>query len=299
LPAAAHAPCTYYSAHDLAPRAVEHARPPPRGGTRGKGLRASPSHCAVSRTRRVCLATTHKGLGPYVPSGPRGAWAIWTLWALDHMDHMDHILRAQVLEHIGPPSVIILAVSPANADLANSDALQLARMVDPEGERTIGACVSSGPGSGCGCLVVGAVLRCARMVGPEGERTVGARLCSGYGSECECSVVGADAQLLVQCSGAHAWLARRVRVPLVRACAVGVGLGADAQLWVPCSRAHACSNGCPCVLVQHAWVWGCGCGCDAHACAECACACTCKQGCMGAGTAAKGGQTTSSVTVAL
>eukprot|EP00983_Pelagomonas_calceolata_P111524 1159792-Pelagomonas_calceolata.AAC.8 len=44
----------------------------------------------------------------------------------------------QVLDHIGPPSVIILAVSPANADLANSDALQLARMVDPEGERTIG-----------------------------------------------------------------------------------------------------------------------------------------------------------------
>lgn len=44
----------------------------------------------------------------------------------------------QVLDHISPPSVIILAVSPANADLANSDALQLARMVDPVGERTIG-----------------------------------------------------------------------------------------------------------------------------------------------------------------
>ena len=36
--------------------------------------------------------------------------------------------------------VIILAVSPANTDLANSDALQLARMVDPEGLRTIGRC---------------------------------------------------------------------------------------------------------------------------------------------------------------
>ena len=36
------------------------------------------------------------------------------------------------------PTTIILAVSPANADLANSDALQLARMVDPEGARTIG-----------------------------------------------------------------------------------------------------------------------------------------------------------------
>lgn len=33
---------------------------------------------------------------------------------------------------------IILAVTPANTDLANSDGLKLARQVDPEGKRTIG-----------------------------------------------------------------------------------------------------------------------------------------------------------------
>ena len=33
---------------------------------------------------------------------------------------------------------IILAVTPANIDLANSDALKLARKVDPDGKRTIG-----------------------------------------------------------------------------------------------------------------------------------------------------------------
>jgi dynamin 1-like protein len=33
---------------------------------------------------------------------------------------------------------VILAVSPANADLANSDSLKLARSVDPQGRRTIG-----------------------------------------------------------------------------------------------------------------------------------------------------------------
>lgn len=33
---------------------------------------------------------------------------------------------------------IILAVSPANADLATSDALRMSREVDPAGERTIG-----------------------------------------------------------------------------------------------------------------------------------------------------------------
>lgn len=36
-------------------------------------------------------------------------------------------------------NTIILAVSPANADLATSDALNIARRVDPAGERTIGA----------------------------------------------------------------------------------------------------------------------------------------------------------------
>lgn len=36
-----------------------------------------------------------------------------------------------------------MQVSPANADLANSDAIQLAREVDPEGLRTIGAAVGS------------------------------------------------------------------------------------------------------------------------------------------------------------
>jgi hypothetical protein len=35
-------------------------------------------------------------------------------------------------------NAIILAVSPANADLATSDALRLAKEVDPLGERTIG-----------------------------------------------------------------------------------------------------------------------------------------------------------------
>lgn len=39
---------------------------------------------------------------------------------------------------IEPENVIILAVSPANADLATSDAIRLASAVDPYGERTLG-----------------------------------------------------------------------------------------------------------------------------------------------------------------
>ena len=41
-------------------------------------------------------------------------------------------------KYIEPTNVIILAVSPANADLATSDAIRLASEVDPYGERTIG-----------------------------------------------------------------------------------------------------------------------------------------------------------------
>lgn len=39
---------------------------------------------------------------------------------------------------ISPPNALILALTAANTDLANSDALMMARTVDPDGERTIG-----------------------------------------------------------------------------------------------------------------------------------------------------------------
>eukprot|EP00741_Cyanophora_paradoxa_P020779 tig00021312_g20058.t1 len=47
-------------------------------------------------------------------------------------------IRKLVLEYISQPNVIILAVTSANTDIANSDALQLAREVDPTGQRTLG-----------------------------------------------------------------------------------------------------------------------------------------------------------------
>ena len=47
-------------------------------------------------------------------------------------------IRNMVRQFIENPNSIILAVSAANVDLANSDALNLAREVDPDGLRTIG-----------------------------------------------------------------------------------------------------------------------------------------------------------------
>ena len=43
-----------------------------------------------------------------------------------------------ILDYIREENTIILAVTPANIDLANSDALKLARKVDPDGLRTLG-----------------------------------------------------------------------------------------------------------------------------------------------------------------
>ncbi|RYP44005.1 hypothetical protein DL768_009490 [Monosporascus sp. mg162] len=46
--------------------------------------------------------------------------------------------RTLISEYIAKPNSIILAVSPANVDIVNSEALKLARHVDPLGRRTIG-----------------------------------------------------------------------------------------------------------------------------------------------------------------
>jgi len=42
-------------------------------------------------------------------------------------------IRTMLLEFITPESCLILAITPANSDLANSDALKIAKEVDPQG----------------------------------------------------------------------------------------------------------------------------------------------------------------------
>lgn len=44
-------------------------------------------------------------------------------------------IRTMILSYIKHETCIILAVSPANSDLANSDALQMARIADPSGKQ--------------------------------------------------------------------------------------------------------------------------------------------------------------------
>jgi replication fork clamp-binding protein CrfC len=56
----------------------------------------------------------------------------------DQPENVEEQIRSMCYEFIGNPNAIILAVSAANHDLSNSDGLQLARAVDPDGDRTIG-----------------------------------------------------------------------------------------------------------------------------------------------------------------
>lgn len=56
----------------------------------------------------------------------------------DQPRDIERQIREMLLKQITKPNAIILAVTAANTDLANSDGLKLAREVDPEGQRTIG-----------------------------------------------------------------------------------------------------------------------------------------------------------------
>ncbi|KAJ2583991.1 vacuolar protein sorting-associated protein 1 [Coemansia sp. RSA 1836] len=56
----------------------------------------------------------------------------------DQPKDIERQIREMIMTYITKPNAIILAVTAANTDLANSDGLKLARDVDPDGTRTIG-----------------------------------------------------------------------------------------------------------------------------------------------------------------
>ncbi|NWX40088.1 DYN3 protein, partial [Steatornis caripensis] len=56
----------------------------------------------------------------------------------DQPPDIEQQIRDMIMQFISRENCLILAVTPANTDLANSDALKLAKEVDPQGLRTIG-----------------------------------------------------------------------------------------------------------------------------------------------------------------
>ncbi|KAL1022485.1 hypothetical protein UPYG_G00028350 [Umbra pygmaea] len=56
----------------------------------------------------------------------------------DQPADIEYQVRDIIMQYICQENCLVLAVTPANTDLANSDALKLAKDVDPQGQRTIG-----------------------------------------------------------------------------------------------------------------------------------------------------------------
>ncbi|XP_019202637.1 dynamin-1 isoform X1 [Oreochromis niloticus] len=56
----------------------------------------------------------------------------------DQPPDIEHQIRDMIMQFVTKENCLLLAVSPANSDLANSDALKIAKEVDPQGLRTIG-----------------------------------------------------------------------------------------------------------------------------------------------------------------
>ena len=51
----------------------------------------------------------------------------------DQDKNLPELIHDMVMSFISSENCLILAVTPANTDLANSDALKIARLVDPQG----------------------------------------------------------------------------------------------------------------------------------------------------------------------
>jgi len=90
----------------------------------------------------------------------------------DQPRDIEQQIRAMCLKYITPKNAIILAVTAANTDLANSDGLNLARQVDPDGRHYL-----LGTSSRRGCSADSAA--CARLFhrprarAAPGQRTIG------------------------------------------------------------------------------------------------------------------------------
>lgn len=54
----------------------------------------------------------------------------------DQPRDIEHQIRSMIMQFISNPNAIILSVTAANTDIANSDGVKLAREVDPEGKKS-------------------------------------------------------------------------------------------------------------------------------------------------------------------
>mmetsp|Transcript_16929 Transcript_16929/g.41236 ORF Transcript_16929/g.41236 Transcript_16929/m.41236 type:complete len:722 (-) Transcript_16929:234-2399(-) len=90
-----------------------------------KGISNNPIHLKIYSPRVLALTLVDLPGMTKVPVG-------------DQPENIEEQIHEMLLQFISNPNAIILAVTAANTDIANSDALQLAKAADPYGNRTIG-----------------------------------------------------------------------------------------------------------------------------------------------------------------
>ncbi|RKP21985.1 hypothetical protein ROZALSC1DRAFT_26609, partial [Rozella allomycis CSF55] len=90
-----------------------------------KGISKTPIHLKIYSTKVLNLTLVDL---PGITKIPVG----------DQPDDIEQQIREMIYEYSSRPNSILLAVTPANIDIVNSESLKFAREVDPQGLRTIG-----------------------------------------------------------------------------------------------------------------------------------------------------------------
>ena len=111
--------------HDFVSIRSEIVRETDRLTGSNRGIDHAPIHLKIYSSRVLSLTLVDL---PGIAKVPVG----------DQPENIEEQIRDMCLEYIQNPNAIILAVTSANQDLANSDALKLAQSVDPYGNRTVG-----------------------------------------------------------------------------------------------------------------------------------------------------------------
>ena len=115
---------------------------------KNRGIDSTPIHLKVFSPHVLSLTVVDL---PGMAKNPVG----------DQPDDIEKQIRDMCMEFISNPNAIILAVTSANTDLANSDAIKLAQSVDPQGNRTVGVLTKvdlMDPGTDCAAILMNKVI---------------------------------------------------------------------------------------------------------------------------------------------
>jgi len=184
--------------HDFVSLRSEIVRETDRLTGNNKGLSHTPIHLKIFSPRVLPLTLVDLPGIARIPVG-------------DQPEDIEEQIRAMCMEYISNPNAIILAVTSANQDLANSDALQLAQTVDPYGTRTVGVLTKldlMDEGTDASEILLNRVIPLRRgyiAVVNRGQRDVNADLCIQEGLKKEEAyfrthpVYGRDRTILSKC----------------------------------------------------------------------------------------------------